>query len=82
MKKHQHLVKSNESYWSHLTWALFASFQLLKASILSLLHAIYPGWFPFGAAKIVIDLYYKRLHNHTNSEYQDYIQKVKNQHKL
>jgi hypothetical protein len=82
MKKHQHLHNSNESYKSHFVWALLAGLQLIWAGIMSLLHAVYPGWFPFGAAKVVIDLYYKRLHNHVNSDYQSYIQQVKNQNKL
>lgn len=81
MKKHQHLTDSNETYKSHFVWAVVAGFQLVWAGIISLIHAVHPGWFSFGAAKIVIDLYYKRLHNHTNPEYQNYIQKIKDQNK-
>lgn len=76
MNKHQHLVDSNESYQSHSIWAVTAGFQLIWAGIQSLVHAVYPGWYPFAAAKTVIDLYYKRLHNHTNPLYQEYIKSV------
>jgi hypothetical protein len=79
MNKHQHLRDSNETYGSHSIWAVTSGFQLIWAGLMSLVHAVYPGWFSFGAAKIVIDLYYKRLHNHTNKNYQDYIQQVKDQ---
>ena len=82
MNKHQHLHDSNETYRSHFIWAVAAGFQLIWAGFMSLAHAVYPGWFAFGAAKIVIDLYYKRLHNHTNKNYQDYIQQVKDQNHL
>ena len=78
MSKHQHLKDSNESYWSHTVWAIGAGLQLIWAGIVSLIHAVYPGWFPFHAAKTVIDLYYKRLHNHVNPSYQEYIKKVQN----
>ena len=81
MKKHQHLIDSNESYRSHFIWAIVSGFQLIWAGIMSLLHAVNPSWFPFGAAKVVIDLYYKRLHNHVNKDYQEYIQQVQNQNK-
>jgi hypothetical protein len=79
MDKHRHLKDSNESYWSHSVWALTAGFHLIWAGIASLIHAVYPGWFQFSAAKIVIDLYYKRLHNHVNPLYQEYIKKIKDQ---
>jgi hypothetical protein len=78
MSKHQHLKDSNESYWSHTVWAVGAGFQLIWAGIVSLIHAVYPGWFPFHAAKTVIDLYYKRLHNHSNPSYREYIKKIQN----
>lgn len=79
MNKHQHLKDSNERDWSHTVWALTAGFQLILAGIVSLIHAVYLEWFQFSAAKIVIDLYYKRLHNHVNPSYQEYIKKVKDQ---
>lgn len=69
----KHLVKSKESYFSHAKWAFFAGFKLIYAGIGSLIHAIIPGIFTGVAAKTVIDLYHKRLINHPNKEYQDYI---------
>jgi hypothetical protein len=81
MKKHKHLIDSNESYYSHSRWALDAGCKLIISGIKSTLHAIYPGWFPFASAKTVIDLYYKRLHNHTNPQYQEYIAQVRDQTK-
>lgn len=80
MNKHQHLVDSKESYQSHSAWALVAGLKLIKAGIQSLVHAVYPGWYQFSAAKAVIDLYYKRLHNHSNPKYQDYIKEAQRRH--
>ena len=71
--RNQHLIKSNETYASHSKWALKAGLTLIWAGISSILHAIHPSLFPFTSAKIVIDLYYKRLHNHPNSDYRNYI---------
>jgi hypothetical protein len=74
--KHPHLRDSKETYRSHSLWAVIAGFRLIWAGLLSLVHAIYPGWFAFHPAKTVIDLYYKRLHNHPNPLYQDYIKQM------
>jgi hypothetical protein len=71
---HQHLTNSNETYASHSKWAVVAGLQLIWAGIASILHALHPSLFPFTAAKVVIDLYYKRLHNHVNADYRRYIE--------
>jgi len=72
-----HLIKSKESYFNHATWAILAGFRLIYAGIGSLIHALIPGFFQGTAAKTVIDLYHKRLVNHPNKEYQDYINSKK-----
>lgn len=69
----EHLTKSKETYLSHLTFAFFAGFKLLWATIASFIHGIFPNLFPGTAAKTIIDLYHKRLINHPNKEYQNYI---------
>lgn len=71
--KHKHLEASKETYISHLIWAILAGLKLIGAGLASILHGIHPGLFPFTAAKTVVDLYYDRLHNHPNKEYQKYI---------
>jgi len=72
----KHLEDSQESYWSHCWWAVTAGGQMILAGILSIVHGLVPALFPFKSAKTVIDLYYKRLHNHKNKSYQDYIDQV------
>lgn len=69
----EHLKKSQENYYSHACWALLAGLRLILAGIASLIHALIPGYFQGTAAKTVIDLYHKRLVNHPNVEYQNYI---------
>ena len=71
----EHLTKSKETYFSHLIWAILAGFRLLWAAIASFIHGFFPNLFPGTAAKTVIDLYHKRLVNHPNKEYQNYIDK-------
>jgi hypothetical protein len=68
-----HLEKSNETYTSHLLWAILAGFKLIWSGIASIVHGIVPGIFTGTAAKTVIDLYHQRLVDHPNKEYQDYI---------
>lgn len=69
----EHLAKSKEDYIPHFVWALLAGFRLIWAGIASIIHGFIPGFFPGTAAKTVIDLYHKRLVDHPNKEYQDYI---------
>ncbi len=71
----EHLTKSKETYFSHLIWAILAGFRLLWAAVASFIHGFFPNLFPGTAAKTVIDLYHKRLVNHPNKEYQNYIDK-------
>jgi hypothetical protein len=73
----QHLKDSNTTYTEHARWAFIASGQLLWASIASFFHAIYPSLFPGTSAKIIIDLYYKRLVTHPNPYYREYINQQK-----
>jgi hypothetical protein len=76
-KSREHLEKSKETYFSHLIWAFLAGFRLIWAGIASMLHGFIPGLFPGTAAKTVIFLYHKRLTNHPNREYQEYIDSLK-----
>ena len=69
----EHLTKSKETYFSHLIWAILAGFRLLLASLGCFIHGFFPYLFPVSADNTVIDLYHKRLVNHPNKEYQDYI---------
>ena len=73
----KHLEKSKEAYASHAVWAFAAGIRLISAGIASILHGIIPGIFQGAAAKTVIFLYHKRLINHPNKEYQDYIDSLK-----
>ena len=70
-----HLTNSKVTYLEHLTFAFYAGFRLLWAAIVSFIHALFPNLFPGTAAKIIIDIYHKRLANHPNKEYQNYIDK-------
>lgn len=70
---HPHLEASNETYAQHRRWAFLAGLRLIWAGIASIIHGVYPGWFPFTAARTVIDLYHQRLVNHPNPEYREYI---------
>ena len=69
----QHLEKSQEKYFSHCTWAILSGLRLILAGLGSIIHGLVPGLFQGIAAKTVIYLYHKRLINHPNREYQDYI---------
>lgn len=76
-KSKEHLEKSQESYGSHFIWAKIAGLRLIWAGIASIIHGLVPAFFPGTAAKTVIFLYHKRLLDHPNTEYQDYIDSLK-----
>jgi hypothetical protein len=80
MLKFKHLEESRETYWSHCQWAVGSGFVMIWTGILSVIHGLIPSLFPFRSAKTVIDLYYKRLHNHNNKSYRDYIDRVSSDH--
>ena len=73
-KSKKHLTDSNVSYWEHLKFAVYAAVLLLWAGIASLIHAVIPSLFPGTAAYIVIKLYKKRLENHPNPTYKDWVE--------
>lgn len=79
-KSKAHLEKSQEKYTSHFIWAQLAGLRLIWSGIASMIHGLIPGLFPGTAAKTVIDLYHKRLVDHPNKEYQDYIKDKYNKH--
>ena len=69
----KHLEKSQERYFSHFIWANYAGIKMILVGCTSIIHGIVPAWFQGTAAKTVIDFYHKRLVNHPNKEYQEYI---------
>jgi len=73
----EHLKKSQETYGSHLIWATYAGIKMILVGCSSIVHGIVPAFFQGTAAKTVIDFYHKRLVNHPNNEYQDYIDQYK-----
>lgn len=73
----EHLEKSKETYVPHFVWAFFSGLKLIWAGVASIIHGFIPGLFPGTAAKTVIDLYHKRLVDHPNKEYQNYIDSFK-----
>ena len=75
-KSIEHLNKSQEGYVSHLVWAEMSGLRLILAGLASIVHGLVPGLFPGTAAMTVIDLYHKRLIDHPNNEYQNYINSV------
>ena len=74
----KHLEESQVGYFGHMLWAISAGFRLIWAGVASLIHAVVPSWFPGTAAYTVIDLYHKRLENHPNKDYKNYIDSKKN----
>jgi hypothetical protein len=78
----QHLIDSQTTYFNHAIWAFKSGIYMIYAGITSLIHAIYPGFFPGTAAKTVIDLYYQRLHNHANPAYKSLIKLAKAKYQI
>lgn len=74
-KSSAHLKASQETYVNHLLWASYAGFKMIFVGISSIIHGIVPAFFTGTAAKTIIDFYHKRLINHPNKEYADYIAK-------
>jgi hypothetical protein len=70
----QHLKNSNESYLKHMIWATMSGLRLILGGLVSIVHGFVPALFQAYTAKLVIKLYYTRLDNHPNKEYQDYIE--------
>lgn len=76
-KSVEHLKKSKETYFPHFIWAFLSGLSLIWAGIASIIHGFVPAIFSGTAAKTVIDLYHRRLTDHPNKEYQDYINSYK-----
>lgn len=68
----QHLIKNQITFYDHFTLALISGFLLMYASIASIIHAFIPCLFSNTAAKIVAQLYYKRIKNHPNESYRNF----------
>ena len=69
----KHLAKSKETWGSHCVFAFIAGAKLLYAGIASIVHGIIPAFFEGTAAITVIKLYHRRLVNHPNPDYAEYI---------
>jgi hypothetical protein len=74
-KSQHHLAKSKVGYWSHMCWAVSAGIKMIFVGLSSIIHGIVPGVFTGTAAKTIISFYHRRLKDHPNQEYQDYIKK-------
>lgn len=70
-----HLKKSNTTYTAHLKWAVYAGSVLIITGLASILHGFFPFLFEGTAAKTIINLFYRRLYNHPNPDYQYKIMK-------
>ena len=70
-----HLKKSNTTYTAHLKWAVYAGSVLIITGLASIVHGIFPFLFEGTAAKTIINLFYRRLYNHPNPDYQYKIMK-------
>ena len=73
LQSKRHLTKSKETWGRHCVFALFAGVKLIYAGIASIIHGFVPCFFEGTAAKIVIELYHRRLVNHPNPDYAKYI---------
>ena len=73
LKSKRHLAKSKETWGRHCVFAFFAGVKLIYSGIASIIHGLVPGFFEGTAAKIVIELYHRRLVNHPNPDYAKYI---------
>jgi hypothetical protein len=73
----EHLKKSQMTYGSHFIWAAYAGIKMILVGCSSIIHGLVPALFEGTAAKMVIDLYYKRIASHPNKDYQDYISQYK-----
>ena len=73
LQSKRHLAKSKETWSRHCVFALFAGVKLIYAGIASIIHGFVPCFFEGTAAKIVIELYHRRLVNHPNPDYAKYI---------
>jgi len=80
-KSKDHLKESQSDYKEHFVFAIWAFFLLFYASITSLIHAFIPAFFKGTPAYIVIRLYHKRLINHPNLRYQQWIKDENNNQK-
>ena len=74
----RHLAKSKETWSRHCVFAFFAGVKLIYAGVASIIHGLVPCFFEGTAAKIVIELYHRRLVNHPNQDYAKYIDNERN----
>ena len=70
-----HLKKSNTTYTAHLKWAVYAGLVLIGTGIASIIHGFIPPLFEGTTAKTIVEMFYRKLYNHPNKEYQYKIMK-------
>ena len=56
-KSQEHLNKTKENYFEHMTMALKISFQLLAGSLMAFIHALLPSLFTTSASNKIRKLY-------------------------
>ena len=78
LQSKRHLTKSKETWGRHCVFAFFAGVKLIYAGIASIIHGLVPAFFEGTAAISVIKLYHRRLVNHPNPDYAEYIDNERN----
>ena len=73
LRSKKHLAKSKETWGRHCVFAFFAGLKLIYSGIASIIHGLVPAFFEGTAAITVIKLYHRRLVNHPNPDYAEYI---------
>tara|TARA_B100001142_G_C14233263_1_gene616253 strand:- start:417 stop:623 length:207 start_codon:yes stop_codon:yes gene_type:complete len=56
-KSQEHLNKTKENYFEHMTTALKISFQLLTGSLVAFIHALLPSLFTTSASNKIRELH-------------------------
>ena len=78
LQSKRHLTKSKETWGRHCVFAFFAGVKLIYAGVSSIIHGLVPAFFEGTAAITVIKLYHRRLVNHPNPDYANFIDNEKN----
>ena len=81
LRSKKHLAKSKETWGRHCVFAFFAGIRLIYSGVASIIHGLVPAFFEGTAAKTVIELYHKRLVNHPNPDYANYISDIQSDSK-
>ena len=60
---------------AHLVWAVYAGIFLIIIGIASIIHGFFPFLFEGTTSNTIINMFYRRLYNHPNPDYQYKIMK-------